>query len=89
MRATNVILRHFPYIHSPLQELPEFSIMRNSKKGLFSSYPTRGKEGHPCAPNKKNLLKLSPSFPHWVIGLESLSGDSFGNSKIKSTLSII
>ena len=88
MRATNLILRHFSYIHSPLQELPEFSKMRNSKKGLFYSSPTRGKEGHLCAPNKKSI-EVIPSFPHWVTELESLNGGSSGNSKIKSIRNIM
>lgn len=36
----------FSYIHSTLQELSESPIMRNSKKGLFYSSPTSGKEGY-------------------------------------------
>lgn len=85
--------------HSPLQ-LSESSIMRNSKKGLFYSPPCcvpphpltprpQWQRGAPLWSLTKGLLKLSPSFPHWVIGLESLSGNDFGNTKIKSTLKII
>lgn len=88
MRATNLILRYFFYIHSPLQQLPESSIMRNSKKGLFYSSP-QWQRGAPLWTLTKSPLKLSPSFLHWVIGLESLSGNGFGNTKIQSTQKVI
>lgn len=68
MRATNLILRHFSCIHSPLHELPEFSIMRNSKKGLFYSSPPVAKRGTFVDPNKKSIEVTSflPSLGNWT-----------------------
>ena len=68
MRATNLIRRHFYYIHSPLHELPALSIMRNSKKGLFYSSPPVAKRGTFVDPNKKSIEVISflPSLGNWA-----------------------
>lgn len=61
-----------------------FRIPNNEKckERLILFFPHQWPRGVPLWSLTKSPLKLSPSSPHRVIGLESLSGDSFGNTKI-------
>lgn len=71
------------FLHS-LTPSRTLRILNNEKfkERLILFFPHQWQRGVPLWPLTKSPLKLSPSSPHWVIGLESLSGDSLGNIKI-------